>query len=175
LFLDTEFTGLQQNTSLISLALIKDEENYFYAEFSDYRRENLDPWIKENVLSANRLDDNPNNSINKLTRQITEVYGDSDFVKYQLLNWIKQYKDIEIWADHVAYDWVLLCELFGGALNLPENISYIPFDVMTLLKLKGINPDTPREKLLDIRRDVIPHNALSDAFITRLIYQHYKD
>jgi hypothetical protein len=35
LFLDTEFTGLHQNTTLISIGLIADTGDTFYAELTD--------------------------------------------------------------------------------------------------------------------------------------------
>jgi hypothetical protein len=38
LFLDTEFTGLHQNTTLISIGLIADTGDTFYAELTDYDR-----------------------------------------------------------------------------------------------------------------------------------------
>lgn len=52
LFLDTEFTGLDQtNPSLISLALVKDDGDFFYAELppAGYLHR-ADLWVRENVL-----------------------------------------------------------------------------------------------------------------------------
>lgn len=52
LFLDTEFTGLDQgNPSLISLALVKEDGDFFYAELppAGYLHR-ADPWVRENVL-----------------------------------------------------------------------------------------------------------------------------
>lgn len=36
IFFDTEFTGLQQNTSLISIGLVTEDDRSFYAELVDY-------------------------------------------------------------------------------------------------------------------------------------------
>jgi DNA polymerase III epsilon subunit-like protein len=52
LFLDTEFTGLgQANPSLISLALVKEDGDFFYAELppATYQHR-ADPWVRDNVL-----------------------------------------------------------------------------------------------------------------------------
>lgn len=51
IFLDSEFTGLVQNTSLISLGLIDENNNSFYAEFTDYNKNLIDKWLCKNVIS----------------------------------------------------------------------------------------------------------------------------
>ena len=51
LYYDSEFTGLTQDTSLISLALVSDADHSFYAEFSDYHRHQIDDWLRDNVLA----------------------------------------------------------------------------------------------------------------------------
>ena len=51
LFFDTEFTGLHQNTTLISLGIVAESGQTFYAEFTDYDDFNCDEWIKKNVIS----------------------------------------------------------------------------------------------------------------------------
>lgn len=51
LFLDTEFTQLRPDYKLISIALVDEDENYFYAELNDtYRIEDCSDFVKENVL-----------------------------------------------------------------------------------------------------------------------------
>ena len=51
LFFDTEFTGLHKDTSLISIGIVSEYGDKFYAEFSDYKKEQADSWIKENIIS----------------------------------------------------------------------------------------------------------------------------
>ena len=48
---DTEFTGLHKNTTLISIGLVNEYDETFYAEFTDYDESQCDDWIKENVLN----------------------------------------------------------------------------------------------------------------------------
>ncbi|SFN90457.1 protein of unknown function [Formivibrio citricus] len=52
LFLDTEFTGLDQpNPSLISLALVKEDGDFFYAELPpSFYTHRASDWVQENVL-----------------------------------------------------------------------------------------------------------------------------
>jgi hypothetical protein len=50
IFRDTEFTGLHQDTTLISLGLISEEGTTFYAEFTDFDKTQLEDGLKENVI-----------------------------------------------------------------------------------------------------------------------------
>ena len=47
IFFDTEFTGLHQNTTLISIGLVSECGKTFYAEFNDYDFNQVDDWLKE--------------------------------------------------------------------------------------------------------------------------------
>ena len=51
IFFDTEFTGLHQNTTLISIGLISECGKTFYSEFTDYDKSQLDDWLQENVIN----------------------------------------------------------------------------------------------------------------------------
>jgi hypothetical protein len=50
-FFDTEFTGLHKDTTLISIGLIADTGETFYAELNDYYPEQVDEWVQQNVIS----------------------------------------------------------------------------------------------------------------------------
>jgi len=166
IFLDTEFTGLHQRTTLISLAMVAESGEEFYAEFTDYDSSQLFPWLQEHVMPKlwlqNKLD---------FDRRPGGVYlrGDRDTIRKALEAWLKPFELIEVWADVLAYDWVLFCELFGGALYLPANVFYAPFDLATLFRLKNeITPTCKYQK--DLNRfafagvsDQWQHNALMDA------------
>ena len=51
LYFDTEFTGLVPGTTLISLGIVSETGDKFYAEFTDYDRSKITPWIEEHVIS----------------------------------------------------------------------------------------------------------------------------
>ncbi len=97
----------------------------------------------------------------KSTRQI---------VTTTLSEWLAQFESVEMWADYPAYDWVLFCDLFGGSLNLPQHISNNPFDIATLLKVAGINPDVNRAEFTGFS-DVKQYNALEDAKLAKACYK----
>jgi hypothetical protein len=50
IFFDTEFTGLHQNTTLISIGCVSEDDRYFYAEFNDYDQSQIDNWLEKNVI-----------------------------------------------------------------------------------------------------------------------------
>lgn len=46
LFFDFEFTGLRQNTTPISLGVYAENGHTFYAEFTDYDKDQIDDWLR---------------------------------------------------------------------------------------------------------------------------------
>lgn len=174
-FLDTEFTSLTMYSSLLSLALVSEDGREFYAEIYPFDKK-VSKWVKENVLD-NFLYKNYTDYF-KLTKHNdkgTEYSYHCNGFDYEIVDelakWLKQFDEIEIWSDCLAYDWVLFCDLFGGAEKIPKNINYIPFDIATLFKIKGINPDITREDfILDIKIQGVKHNALYDAKVIKACY-----
>jgi hypothetical protein len=182
IFFDTEFTGLHQKTTLISIGLISECGKTFYAELTDYDKSQIDDWLEENVINNLYLKSPspyPTNFDNQL------VCGPTHQIKWYLKEWISQFESVEMWSDCLAYDWVLFNEIFGHAFNIPKNIYYIPFDLCTLLKLQDINPDISREELACIgnmkmpngmfpekTEDIPKHNALWDAIVIRECYKN---
>lgn len=166
IFFDCEFTGLHQGTTLISIGLIAENGTTFYAEFLDYDRSQIDQWLQDNVI-ANLVGDAQRQATCSPT-ELFVVESGSEICKY-LEAWLKQFESVEMWSDCLAYDWVLFCQLWGGALKVPEWIYYIPFDLCTLFKIRGIDPDISREAFADIEA-VGKHNALHDARVIKACY-----
>ena len=197
-FMDTEFTGLHQNTTLISIGLISETGDYFYAETTDYDEKQADEWIQNNVI--NNLLYNDEKAVMKTKHttisdpfSINYVKGynrlmksSSAIIGHELNNWLHREsllrgKQIQIYSDCLSYDWVLFNQLIcedGEALNIPEWVYYIPYDLSTALQVNGIDPDINREKFLGEKftsiikeTDVFnkikdpKHNSLWDACI----------
>lgn len=171
IFFDAEFTGLHQNTTLVSLGLVAETRETFYAEFDDYDMLQVDGWIRDNVI-ANLLTLEHEFTTSGIQ---TQFVGDSNGIAYALRDWLGQFDKVEMWGDCLAWDWVLFCELFGGALNIPQNIYYIPFDISTLFKMRGIDPDINREVFVGnvdwLAKEEMKHNALWDALVIQACYE----
>lgn len=184
IFFDTEFTGLHQNTTLISIGLVSEDGDTCYCELTDYDTNQVDEWIQQNVID----------NLSIMPRLVSAddkdmlVSGNKATVRHYLEKWLLEqstknavYGDmrnifpdrhpqiLEFWSDCLAYDWVLFCDLFDGAFNIPNNVYYIPFDLATLFKVKGIDPDINREEYARAAGGA-KHNALWDAKVIHSCY-----
>lgn len=181
IYLDTEFTSLTQSAKLISLALVDENGRSLYIEIKGCTLPENE-WLKENVYRNLewRLED-PEQFY--LQNEVHSVgYLPLDEVAKYIQLWLLNYKEIFIWADCVVWDWVLFCELFGGAQQIPKSIFYLPFDLATLIPLSGFAPNTNRDELIEQlnlkgeldeanEKKKTLHNALYDANQTRLIVE----
>jgi hypothetical protein len=177
LFLDTEFTGLTQNTTLISMAIVAESGEEFYAEFTDYDTSQVSDWVYENVIKQRFLDNT--NQTNDLAKY--HILGTRSQVTAGLRTWLGQFSPtgnsesfLQIWADVPHYDWVLFCELFGGALHVPKSIHYMPMDIATMLFAKGLDIDLERSKISDSPATLVGlclHSALYDAHVIKNIFK----
>ena len=170
IFFDTEFTGLHQKTTLVSIGLIGEGEETFYAELTDYDTSQIDNWLQENVMSKLTLTAHPINTL-KVNGNATTFRGDKKTLKKHLGKWLNSFGNVELWSDCLAYDFVLFNDIFGHAFNIPKNVLYIPFDICTLFKAKDIDPDINREEFANIKGiKAEKHNALWDARIIKECY-----
>ena len=170
LFFDTEFTGLHQKTTLISIGIVSDCGKTFYAELTDYDKTQIDDWLQTNVIDNLFLSFIDNNA----SLDDWRIVGDSKTVKEALEHWLAQFESVQIWSDCLAYDWVLFCQIFGHAFNIPKNIYYIPFDICPLLLERDGNADISREEYAEPFINVgggAKHNALWDAHVIMACYK----
>lgn len=167
LFLDSEFTGLHKDTTLVSIGLVSEEGHTFYAELSDYDDNQIDDWLRENVIDHLIMKDRDDSYHFSDERQ-TFLRGNKEKVADHLKTWLEKRGELEIWSDCLAYDWVLFNDLFGHAFNIPSNVFYIPFDICTLFKIKGVDPDINRELYAGMTGN--KHNALHDAQVIKGCY-----
>lgn len=198
-FFDAEFTGLHKNTTLISISFVAETGESFYAEFTDYDKSQVDTWIEENVINKLRFTDKITASVGGWENWLTdngkysnalemtlankdmsqfECVGVTLMVKNRLEKWLSQFEEVEMWSDCLSYDWVLFCDLFGHAFSIPKNVYYIPFDLSTLFKIKGIDPDTNREEFAQVNPITFStepkdrkHNARWDAMVIKACYE----
>ena len=167
LFLDTEFTGLHQKTTLISIGIASECGKSFYAEFTDYDKSQVDFWLEDNVIS-NLGKHLPTSDYD--TSEFIVKIGCHDHIKFYLKQWLSQFEKVEVWSDCLSYDWVLFNNIFGTAFDIPKNVNYIPFDLCTMFKLKGIDPDISRDEFINNSVAGKKHNALYDAKVIKACY-----
>lgn len=174
IFMDQEFTGLHQYTTQISIGMVTEFGDTFYAELTDYDENQVTEWIVDNVIDNLYLtDEHCKLGEDKFN---VRIKGDSKTVKEAMEDWFEDImdvyedKEIEMWGDCMAYDWVLFCQIFGHAFNIPLYINYIPFDICTLFKMAGVDPDINREKFAGMGSKKEKHNALHDALVVKACF-----
>jgi len=174
-FFDCEFTGLHQHTTLISIGLVSEDGRTFYAEANDYNKGQITDWLRNNVLTHLQFSQNANESLPRIDLEHHAMKGTRSQVAFSVAQWLAQWELVEMWGDCLAYDWVLFCQLWGGGAEcLPKNVSYIPFDLATLLAVAGVDPDVSRTEYagFSIPSEALPrHNALFDAKVLRACYE----
>lgn len=172
---------MHAGTTLVSIGIVAENGKKFYAEFSDYDESQCDDWIKENVLKHTIL--GGNDILAKRLGEDSEttvVLGSKTDIQYELGEWLKQFDSVQFVSDVCHYDMVLLIDIFGGAFDLPKNVSAVCHDInQDIAKHYGISEreafDKSREDIVsELCGAFIPsdkHNALYDAEVIKAIYK----
>lgn len=189
IYFDTEFTGLKKDTTLVSIGLITEDDESFYAELTDFDKSYKDEWFVNNVLNNLLLDKEKN--AKKKTPEVfvyktKEEYfiadkivrGTKNEVSYELYRWLKDFVSIQLVSDVCHYDMVLFIDLFGGAFDMLPSITPachdINQDIAEFCKITEREAfEKNREKLLLENGIQLPkgkkHNSMYDAKIIKMI------
>ena len=135
-FFDTEFIDDGRRIHPISIGLVREDGAEYYAEFDDCPVWLAGDWVKKNVLAKLTGESVPRD---KIKANIVEFSGE----------------DPEFWAYFADYDWVLMCQLFGTMMELPEGWPKFCMDLKQRLYEHG-DPSVQRPESDD-------HHALADA------------
>jgi len=157
-FIDMKFTGFHQGTTPISLGMVDSPGNRFYTEFNDYDRSQVGPWLTNHVIPKFKFKKHSDNRMTySIEREIVIEGGvrhqarvlhrlRQEGVEKKVREWFSLRGEVAVVSDVLAYDWVLFCEIFGGAFHAPKNVYYIPFDIATMMACKGVT-QTSRGRL----------------------------
>jgi len=180
LYFDTEFTELSKKGELISLALVSENNEIFYAEFDDFPIKTCNEWVIQNVIPNLLFKDR--DFFLKSSGGACYIKDASGRIADALCNWFSELGNVEIYADCPAFDWVFFCNLFGTAFDIPKEVFYMPFDLAAFLKYRGIDPDINREgfvkkhkgqafiKKIRLKAAGL-HNALYDALLVKAAFE----
>lgn len=140
MFFDTEFIDNGKTIEPISIGILCEDGRQYYAEFSDTDLLKANPWVKKNVIPY--LD--------------FKCLRTKEDVRRELLKFCYEYNEnIEFWGYYCAYDWVLLCQIFGTMIDLPDGFPMFPYDLRAILNQRGLSEVS--------QPDFHIHHALSDA------------
>lgn len=153
LFLDCEFTRLNKDTKLISLALVAESGQEFYVELLDtYDVTDCSEFVIEHVLPQL----NPS------------VYGQT-LVEAQasLSGYLARFDEIlEICTDAPDWDWNFFCDLAYVGHRWPAHVINRPTNLITLFS------EAHTDTLQELELPELPHHALLDARILALLYNN---
>lgn len=140
-FLDTEFVARGQLLLPISIGIVSEGGDEYYVEVNSPWKQYASPWIMDNV------------GIHLKGRAVSPVVIEGEVKEFLTCAAVDE--PLEFWAYWAAYDWVIFCEVMGGLLGLPENISPWVRDLAWLASSEEINGLGIENKK--------PHHALYDA------------
>ncbi|UWF48385.1 3'-5' exoribonuclease [Pseudomonas sp. N3-W] len=152
LFLDCEFTQLNQDTKLISLALVSETDDEFYVELTDtYQVEDCSEFVIQNVLPQLDL----------------PIYGMS-LVEAQAS--LRTFLDaiegpLEICTDAPDWDWDFFCQLAYVNHRWPSHVVNRPTNLIQLLR------HIEADDIGDVALPELPHQALLDARLLSGLYR----
>ena len=137
---DTEFIEDGKTIELISIGAVREDGAEFYAESADCDLNRASDWVKQNVFPSLR---GGSARLPRLTiaRHMREFAGEKP----------------EFWGYYAAYDWVVLCQLFGTMMDLPKGWPMFCRDIKQECNRLG-NPSLPVQGKSE-------HNALADALV----------
>lgn len=151
-FLDAEFLEDGKTIEPISLALVREDGEEYYACVidADWDRIMQDEWLVKNVIPH-------------LPPRTSSVWKTRDQIAKDVIAFVGP--DPEFWGDFASYDWVLLCQLYGKMIDLPQGWPMFIRDIQQW-----------RRKLF-VESFVLPptgpeHDALADARECKLKWEY---
>jgi hypothetical protein len=140
IYLDTEFIDTGTEVSLISIALVKENNEEYYAVSSEFEEEKASDWVKGNVLSQ---------------LEPPSTYKPLSVIREEIVTFIG-YQIPEIWAYFATFDWLLVLRLYGGLGKLPYNFPLYCHELCQEIdRIKLPSEDFPERNK--------QHHALTDA------------
>ena len=152
LFLDCEFTQLNQSTKLISLALVSEDGDEFYVELTDtYQVEDCSDFVIENVLPQLNL---PAHGVSLVGAQVALK---------TFLNGLDS--PLEICSDAPEWDWDFFWQLAYVDHRWPSNVTNQATNLIHLFR------DLEADDIGDMIIPELPHHALLDAKLLAGLYR----
>jgi hypothetical protein len=150
---DTEFLEDGRTIELISIGIVCDDGSEYYAVNADMpvTRITEHAWLKKNVWP-------------QLPIKVKPKWVIANEVRDFITGCIEMGDSPKLWADYCAYDHVVLAQLYGPMINLPEGIPMFTHDIE---QLKERLPGTWKAP----KQASGVHNALEDARHNMRVYR----
>lgn len=166
LFYDFEFVEDGQTIDPVSVGMVREDGTELYAVFATADEAALtgDPWLRDNVwVQLPTVPCPPGH------RCLTRGHGHLDLdhpavrppaqIRNLVGDFIQDTPDVQLWADHSAYDHVALAQLWGRMVALPTHVPMFTSELQQEARRLGAaalpaqEPGTQHHALLDARYD----------------------
>ena len=168
-FFDTEFIEDGKTIDLISIGIVAEDGREFYAVNANMpeKRIRKHEWLMENVVP--HLPQGHGDWKNHMPKRWLFDHSDHRVkerkaIRREVRDFLLADGNPELWAWFSAYDHVVLAQLFGTMMDLPDGIPMYTNDVRSLVDWTGVY--------------VLPnqagsaHDALDDARHVKQMYDH---
>lgn len=169
-FLDTEFIDDGHTIDLISIGIVAEDGREYYAENEDADLSRASEWVRENVLPhlwrrhSNRPKGNVWSRDGGMGGLRSRRHIASDIRSFCDP---AEYGPPEFWGWCSAYDWVVVCQLYGIWMDKPEGWPSYIRDLQHELDRHGISDATLYEA---VPQNSQTHHALADAQYIKAAY-----
>ncbi|MGZ4972503.1 MAG: 3'-5' exoribonuclease domain-containing protein [Limisphaerales bacterium] len=164
---DTEFIEDGRTIELISIGIVAEDGRELYFESSDVDLFRSSEWVKDNVVCHLWHKQKDKSAFNEwsLTNTNTGGLSSRNAIAHAIRKFCDpdKYGKPEFWAYYADYDHVVLCQLFGTMMDLPDGWPMYTRDIKQLCDSLG-NPKLPEQESAE-------HHALADARWTRLAHE----
>lgn len=181
-FYDTEFVDDGERIHLISIGMVDEAGNSYYAVNSDegplelVRRDywlmnHVAPWLPRRGSLSLGSNGQPGTFNLDTTNSAVKPRW---VIRNEVRDWLLSRPgegDLELWAWFGAYDHVALAQLFGRMVNLPNGIPMFTNDICTLLVQAERVTGGP---VVMPEQDMYEHHALHDAEFDKVRYEHLR-
>jgi len=194
-FFDTEFIEWAGGIDLVSIGIVSETGDTFYAESTNFDERNADQWVKDNVLSKLRWwgKENAGKGYSNVSfhqpvhnNWCCEVFGPDALIAEAVLTWIESCEKLmdmkpgsrHFTADPVfyayfgAYDWVVFARLFGRLIDKPDTFPMWVVDLKQMMWERGLDSAWKENNHPDPDG---AHHALADAQWNKELYKLISD
>lgn len=180
IFVNTKFTSLRKENSLISIGLVDENGDYFYGEVIGYSKQYLDDWTQTNIVDKLLYKGNKffiEEDVDDIS--YVAISDTKKNVRKKLNAWLDKYDKVEWVLDVGHYSFVNLLDLITPyAINIPSKYGKTYIELNELIA-KDNNVDLDQAFDVD-RYDYIKDsnmllsncklNALMNAHLIRVVY-----
>lgn len=151
-YFDTEFIAKPYHLELISIGMVREDGEMYYAISSEFDPQQAKPWVQENVIAQLEPEVTP-----KSLQQIQE----------EILMFLA-HRTPEFWAYYASFDWVLFSWLMEDFNAMPAHFPKHCLDLrQEIARLRFPKSQVPPNEN--------KHNALDDALWNKELHKRLQE